>query len=57
VLNSSVLFKENQIAELMKNSGDSSQQLSLMNEQLRERDRLVAFLWRFPLGGGGVVGG
>lgn len=38
------LSKEHQISELMKHSGDSSQQLSLLNEQLVEKDRLV-FYW------------
>ena len=39
-----VLFglKEHQISELMKHSGDSSEQLSLMNQQLVEKDRLVS---------------
>lgn len=34
-------LKEEQIAELMANSGDSSQQLTLMSEQLREKERFV----------------
>ena len=33
--------KEGQIGEMMKNSGDSSQQLSMLNEQLSQKNRLV----------------
>lgn len=34
-----ILLQESQIAELAKNSGDSSQKLVYLNEQLREKDR------------------
>ena len=33
--------KERQIGEMMKNSGGSSQQLSMLNEQLSQKNRLV----------------
>ena len=36
------LTQEEQIGELMAHSGDSSQHLSLMSEQLREKERLVS---------------
>ena len=34
-------IKERQIGEMMKNSGDSSKQLSMLNEQLSQKNRLV----------------
>lgn len=34
-----ILLQESEIAELAKNSGDSSQKLVYLNEQLREKDR------------------
>lgn len=42
-------LKEQQMAEVMKHSGDSSHQLSLLNEQLREKDRLVPWLPQLQL--------
>lgn len=42
-------LKEQQMAEVMKHSGDSSHQLSLLNEQLREKDRLVPCLPQLQL--------
>jgi len=34
-----ILLQESEIAELAKNSGDSSQKMVYLNEQLREKDR------------------
>ena len=42
----SAIFKEQQMTEVMKHSGDSSQQLSVMNQQLLEKDRSVIYVRR-----------
>jgi len=34
-----IFLQESEIAELAKNSGDSSQKLVYLNDQLREKDR------------------
>ena len=39
--------KERQIGEMMKNTGDSSKQLSMLNEQLGQKNRLVDAAFRF----------
>ena len=35
-------LKEEQISELLRNSGDSSEQLTMLSQQLREKDRCVS---------------
>ena len=45
----SLFVKEKQVAEMMKNTGDSSNQLSMLNEQLVQKTRLVVItLFVFP---------
>ena len=41
VLGFCFVLKESQISDLMDNSGDSSKQLTLLNDELVEKDRFV----------------
>ena len=36
------IFQQTQIDEMMKSSGDSSQQMTMLSNELREKNRLVA---------------